>query len=161
MAHSRAALGERFGSQTSYQLSFENRVFGTPRGGRRTVPSLTPSSGVRGVPSLTIRIAMVALGKTSNGCEDQPADGSKDREQSKGGEAADQRPVSCVLTDQEDENQDEAVDDSGDYKLLFVFITQHDAGNAPGHKRPPAQEEGMCRENAEDRGDDGGFDDDG
>ena len=95
------------------------------------------------MPSLTIRIAMVALGKTSNGCEDQAGDGAKDREQSKGGKAADQRPVSGVLTDQEDENQDETVHDSGNHKLLFVFITQHDAGNAPGHKRPPAQEEGM------------------
>src|SRR5215475_4910921 len=132
MAPSRAALGERLGSQTSYQLSFENRVFGTPRGGRRTVPSRTPSSGVRGVPSLTIRIAMVALGKTSNRCQDQAADGAQDREQSKGGQAADQRPVSGVLADQEDENQDEAVDDPRYHKLLFVFVTQQDAGNAPG-----------------------------
>src|SRR5215471_8081972 len=104
---------------------------------------------------------MVALGKTSNGCEDQAADGAEDREQSKGGKAADQRPVSGVLADQEDENQDKAVDNSGDHKLLFVFITQHDAGNAPGHKRPPTQEEGVCCEDAEDRCDDGGFEDDG
>ena len=38
-----AALGARFGYQTSYQFWEENRDFGTPRGGRRTVPTRMPS----------------------------------------------------------------------------------------------------------------------
>ena len=34
--------------------------FGTPRGGRRTVPMRVPSPFRRGLPSLTMRIAMTA-----------------------------------------------------------------------------------------------------
>jgi len=33
-----SVLGARFGYQTSYQSCAENSDFGTPRGGRRTVP---------------------------------------------------------------------------------------------------------------------------
>src|SRR4051812_43835150 len=34
---------------------------GTPRGGRRTVPSRTPSSGLRGLPRRTMRMDMAIL----------------------------------------------------------------------------------------------------
>src|SRR5262245_18837323 len=54
-----AWLGARFGNHTSNQLSAEYRVLGTPRGGRRTVPILMPSSGCLGVPSRTIRMDTV------------------------------------------------------------------------------------------------------
>jgi len=50
--------GARFGNQTSYQLPDENSDFGTPRGGRLTVPIRNPSFGTLLVPSRTIRIAM-------------------------------------------------------------------------------------------------------
>ena len=43
-------LGARLGNHTSYQFCFENCAFGTPRGGRRTVPIRSPSRGARGVP---------------------------------------------------------------------------------------------------------------
>jgi hypothetical protein len=46
-------LGARFGNQTSYQSRVENCAFGTPRGGRRTVPILVP--GRRGLPRRTTR----------------------------------------------------------------------------------------------------------
>ena len=38
-----ARLGARFGNQTSYQFCDANRAFGTPRGGRRTVPRSLPA----------------------------------------------------------------------------------------------------------------------
>src|SRR3972149_8552656 len=41
-------------------------LFGTPRGGRRTVPTRAPSPGVRGVPSRTIRMATAFLLSTAN-----------------------------------------------------------------------------------------------
>ena len=53
-----SGVGARFGNQTSYQLSAAKRSFGTPRGGRRTVPMRSPSPATRGVPSLTMRTAM-------------------------------------------------------------------------------------------------------
>jgi hypothetical protein len=49
-----ARLGASVGNHTSYQSSFENRDFGTPRGGRRPVSILVPSPGARGLPSRTM-----------------------------------------------------------------------------------------------------------
>jgi len=40
-------LGARLGNQTSYQFRAENSFFGTPRGGRRTVPIRVPSPAIR------------------------------------------------------------------------------------------------------------------
>jgi hypothetical protein len=40
-------------------LRLENSALGTPRGGRRTVPILKPSSASRGVPSCTTLIDIV------------------------------------------------------------------------------------------------------
>ena len=51
-------LGARLGNQTSYQSSAAKRLFGTPRGGLRTVPMRSPSSRACGVPSRTMRTAM-------------------------------------------------------------------------------------------------------
>ena len=53
-----SAAGARFGSHTSYQLPDANAAFGTPRGGRRTVPMRKPSCGNRAVPSRTILMAI-------------------------------------------------------------------------------------------------------
>ena len=53
-----AALGASCGNQTSYQSSAAKRDFGTPRGGRRTVPIRRPSPGRRGAPSRTMRTDM-------------------------------------------------------------------------------------------------------
>src|SRR6185295_13837531 len=50
-----ATEGARVGNHTSYQLSDANLTFGTPRGGRRTVPMRSPSSGWREVPRRTMR----------------------------------------------------------------------------------------------------------
>ena len=58
-----AALGASVGSQTSYQSSLANFVFGTPRGGRRTVPRRRPSPLRRVVPNRTIRIAISGLAR--------------------------------------------------------------------------------------------------
>ncbi len=54
-------LGARFGNHTSYQFCGAKADFGTPRGGRRTVPMRVPSPSTRGLPSLTTRIAIAAL----------------------------------------------------------------------------------------------------
>src|SRR5690606_23391800 len=56
-----SALGERLGNQTSYQSCVANSDFGTPRGGRRTVPMRRPSFFVRGVPRRTMRMVMSKL----------------------------------------------------------------------------------------------------
>ena len=54
-----SALGDRFGNQTSYQSCEANSDFGTPRGGRRTVPMRRPSFFALGVPSLMTCTAIV------------------------------------------------------------------------------------------------------
>lgn len=56
-------LGARLGNQTSYQFRRVNSDFGTPRGGRRTVPMRRPSPSARGLPSRTTRITTVASGR--------------------------------------------------------------------------------------------------
>jgi hypothetical protein len=56
-----STLGARFGNHTSYQFCFENCAFGTPRGGRRTVPIRVPSLGSRGVPRRTTRTLIATL----------------------------------------------------------------------------------------------------
>jgi hypothetical protein len=48
-----ASLGESSGSHTSYQLSEANFAFGTPLGGRRTVPMRKPSPRSLGMPRRT------------------------------------------------------------------------------------------------------------
>jgi hypothetical protein len=53
-----STLGARFGNHTSYQSCEANADFGTPRGGRRTVPMRRPSFFALGVPNLTTRTAM-------------------------------------------------------------------------------------------------------
>src|SRR5205085_647078 len=53
-----ASLGDRLGSQTSYQFCAANCDLGTPRGGRRTVPNRRPSSRYLGVPNRTILTAI-------------------------------------------------------------------------------------------------------
>ena len=53
-----AALGANVGNQTSYQSSLANLAFGTPRGGRRTVPMRSPSPRRRVLPSRTILMAI-------------------------------------------------------------------------------------------------------
>lgn len=53
-------LGARFGNQTSYQFCDENSAFGTPRGGRRTVPMRRPSPSILLLPSLTMRTPTAA-----------------------------------------------------------------------------------------------------
>src|SRR5437867_10953279 len=53
-----AALGARLGSQTSYQFRLAYCDFGTPRGGRRTVPILSPSPRCLGLPSRTTHTGM-------------------------------------------------------------------------------------------------------
>ena len=45
-----ATLGASTGNQTSYQSSRAKSFFGTPRGGRRTVPSRVPSSASARLP---------------------------------------------------------------------------------------------------------------
>ena len=49
------ALGASSGSQTSYQFCAACSLFGTPRGGRLTVPMRRPSPRMRPVPSRTMR----------------------------------------------------------------------------------------------------------
>src|SRR5664279_2160369 len=49
-------LGARLGNHTSYQFLEANSDFGTPRGGRRTVPIRNPSPTPLTLPSLTTRI---------------------------------------------------------------------------------------------------------
>src|SRR5258706_9324380 len=56
-----ARLGARFGYHASYQSRAANCDFGTPRGGRRTVPMRRPSDLARGVPRLTTRATMIQL----------------------------------------------------------------------------------------------------
>jgi hypothetical protein len=56
-----STLGARLGSQTSYQFCVANSDFGTPRGGRRTVPMRWPSPGLRALPSCTTRMTMAAI----------------------------------------------------------------------------------------------------
>lgn len=56
-----ATLGASVGNQTSYQFWDENWAFGTPRGGRRTVPIRVPSFGSRGVPRRTTRTLMAVI----------------------------------------------------------------------------------------------------
>src|SRR5262245_51229673 len=51
-------LGARVGNHTSYQFREANSDFGTPRGGRRTVPIRGPSPALLALPSLTTRTAM-------------------------------------------------------------------------------------------------------
>src|SRR3989338_2446533 len=48
-------LGARLGNHTSYQFCDANSDFGTPRGGRRTVPMRVPSFATLWLPSLTTR----------------------------------------------------------------------------------------------------------
>jgi hypothetical protein len=56
-----STLGDRFGYQTSYQSCDANSAFGTPLGGRRTVPIRVPSPSALGLPNLMTRMAMFAL----------------------------------------------------------------------------------------------------
>ena len=61
-----STLGASTGNQTSYQLPDENCAFGTPRGGRRTVPMRSPSFAVaRGTEP----------NDTNGHCESGPGDG--------------------------------------------------------------------------------------
>src|SRR5580765_3395935 len=59
-----STLGARFGNHTSYQFRVANSVFGTPRGGRRTVPMRMPSPGVLWLPNRTTRTAMAHSHRT-------------------------------------------------------------------------------------------------
>ena len=56
-----STLGASSGNHTSYQSSAAKRDFGTPRGGRRTVPMRVPSPALRGEPRRTMRMGMRAL----------------------------------------------------------------------------------------------------
>jgi hypothetical protein len=66
-----STLGARFGNQTSYQFFDANSVFGTPLGGRRTVPIRIPSPSIRSLPSLKTRTTMLAS------CLERPNDQRK------------------------------------------------------------------------------------
>src|SRR5512134_205345 len=83
VAHSRAVpafcasfmvslLGARLGNQTSYQFCDENSVFGTPRGGRCTVPMRMPSPSLLLLPSLTTLTATAASADWCSAIHAQP-----------------------------------------------------------------------------------------
>src|SRR5881227_1290990 len=59
-------LGARLGNQMSYQFCDANLAFGTPRGGRRTVPMRRPSFLALGLPSRTMRIGILTFWRALN-----------------------------------------------------------------------------------------------